>query len=67
MHYFEDFSVGQRIPFGRHTVTQDEIIGFAAQYDPQVFHVDADHPLTAELGALWPVAGTRQRFLCALR
>jgi acyl dehydratase len=52
MHYFEDFTVGQRIPFGRHTVTQDEIIGFAAQYDPQVFHVDADHPLTAELGGI---------------
>ncbi len=50
MNYFEDFYAGQRITFGRYSVTRAEIIGFASQYDPQVFHVDEDHPLTEELG-----------------
>ena len=52
MQYFEDFHVGQRIPFDRYTVTQNEIIEFAKRYDPQVFHVDEGHSLTAELGGI---------------
>jgi len=52
MDYFEDFSVNQRIPFGHYTVTQTEIIEFAARFDPQIFHIDEGHPLTAELGGL---------------
>ena len=52
MQYFEDFHVGQRIPFDRYTVTQNEIVEFAQRYDPQVFHVDEGHSLTAELGGI---------------
>ena len=52
MNYFEDFQVNQRITFGRYKVTQAEIINFATQYDPQVFHVDEDHLLTEELGGI---------------
>jgi acyl dehydratase len=52
MDYFEDFSVKQRIPFGHYTVTQTEIIEFAERFDPQIFHIDEGHPLTAELGGI---------------
>jgi acyl dehydratase len=52
MNYFEDFHIGQRILFGCYTVTQTEIIEFAKQYDPQSFHVDESHRLTAELGGI---------------
>jgi acyl dehydratase len=52
MQYFEDFHVGQRIPFDRYTVAQNEIVEFAQRYDPQVFHVDEGHSLTAELGGI---------------
>ena len=52
MNYFEDFNIGQRILFGCYTVTQAEIIEFAKRYDPQSFHVDESHLLTAELGGL---------------
>lgn len=52
MDYFEDFFVNQRIPFGRYTVAQAEVVEFARQYDPQVFHVEEDHPLTLELGGI---------------
>lgn len=52
LNYFEDFSVNQRIIFGHYEVTQAEIIKFAHQYDPQVFHVDESHALTQELGGI---------------
>ena len=52
MDYFEDFFVNQRFAFGRYTVTRDEIVGFAAQYDPQAFHTDESHPLSTELGGI---------------
>ena len=52
VRYFEDFHVGQRIAFGRYTVTQSEIIEFAKRYDPQVFHIDEAHAVTAELGGI---------------
>lgn len=38
--YFEDFYEGQEIPLGSKTVTEDEIISFAKQFDPQPFHID---------------------------
>ena len=40
--YFEDFIAGQALAAGTRTVTEEEIIGFASQYDPQPFHVDHD-------------------------
>ena len=41
MRYFEDFAVGQVIELGSIPVlSEDEIIAFARQYDPQPFHVD---------------------------
>ncbi len=38
--YFEDFEVGQIIEAGSCSVTEEEIITFAKQFDPQVFHID---------------------------
>ena len=52
MQYFEDFQVGQRIRFDRYAVMRSEIVEFAKRYDPQVFHVDDSHSLTAELGGI---------------
>jgi len=40
MRYFEDFAAGQAFDAGSVTVTEDAIVSFARQYDPQVFHVD---------------------------
>ena len=40
--YFEDFEPGQDIDLGLCTVTEDEIVAFARDYDPQPFHVDRD-------------------------
>ncbi|MEC5160279.1 MULTISPECIES: MaoC family dehydratase [unclassified Janthinobacterium] len=38
--YFEDFFVGQQLDMGSRLVTEEEIIVFAAQFDPQPFHID---------------------------
>jgi acyl dehydratase len=38
--YFEDFFAGQQIALGSRSVSEQEIIAFATQFDPQPFHVD---------------------------
>ena len=38
--YLEDFQAGQVVELGSATITRDEILDFATQYDPQPFHVD---------------------------
>jgi acyl dehydratase len=40
--YFEDFHPGQEIDLGTRSVTEEEIIAFARQFDPQPFHIDHD-------------------------
>jgi len=40
MPWFEDFAVGDRAAFGRYEVTREEVVTFAAAYDPQPFHLD---------------------------
>ena len=40
MKYFEDFHPGDVLVFGDKMVTQDEIIAFATEYDPQAFHIN---------------------------
>ncbi len=52
MRYFEDFAEGQEYPFGPHTVTRAEIVAFAAEYDPQPFHLDERAAAETMLGGL---------------
>ncbi|WP_027867445.1 MaoC family dehydratase [Massilia alkalitolerans] len=40
--YFEDFYPGQEIDLGERSVSEEEIVAFARQFDPQPFHVDRD-------------------------
>lgn len=40
--YFEDFEIGRTYPVGSRSVTEEEIIAFATQFDPQPFHVDRE-------------------------
>jgi acyl dehydratase len=52
MRYFEDFSKGDELPFGPHTVTRAEIVAFAAEFDPQPFHLDERAAAETMLGGL---------------
>jgi acyl dehydratase len=38
--YLEDFTVGQTFGSGRMRITKEEIQAFAAEFDPQPFHLD---------------------------
>lgn len=38
--YWDDFRAGEAFPMGRHTFSEEEIVAFARQYDPQPFHID---------------------------
>jgi acyl dehydratase len=52
MRYFEDFELGQELPFGPHTVTRAEIVAFAAEFDPQPMHLDEAAAAETMLGGL---------------
>jgi len=50
--YFEDFQAGQVVELGSHTVTEEEIIAFARQWDPQPFHLDPEAAKESVFGGL---------------
>jgi acyl dehydratase len=50
--YFEDFVVGQVFPSAEYQISEDEIVSFARQYDPQPMHTDQDYARRTEFGGL---------------
>jgi acyl dehydratase len=50
--YFEDFSTDWTAEYGPRRVTRKEIVGFAAQYDPQPMHLDEEAARQTMLGGL---------------
>jgi acyl dehydratase len=38
--FLEDFKVGERFQSGQYIVTEEQIVTFAREFDPQPFHVD---------------------------
>ena len=55
MLYAEDLAVGQRFELGSCTISEEEIVSFAKQYDPVPVHTDkeaaAEEPFGASLQA----------------
>ena len=49
---FEDFAAGQVYELGNRTVTEDELVDFARQWDPQPFHVDPEAAKDSVFGGL---------------
>lgn len=58
---YEDFSPGEVIEGGPIIVTRDEIVAFAAEFDPQPFHLDEEAAEATFVGTLigsgWQTAG----------
>ena len=52
MLHFEDFAVGQVYELGSHELTEEEVLAFARQFDPQPFHVDPDAARRSVFGGL---------------
>ena len=63
--YWDDYEVGQKYPLGSTTFTEQEIVDFARQFDPQPFHVDAAAAKQSMYGGLiasgWHVAAKMMR------
>ena len=63
--FLEDLRVGQRFTSGTHTLDEAEITGFAAQFDPQPFHLDDTAAKTSLFGGLaasgWHTAAITMR------
>ncbi|MFZ2173509.1 MAG: MaoC/PaaZ C-terminal domain-containing protein [Rhodococcus sp. (in: high G+C Gram-positive bacteria)] len=50
--YADDLRVGEKLELGSYTVTEEEILDFARQWDPQWFHVDAAAAEKGSFGGL---------------
>jgi acyl dehydratase len=69
MHFFEDIEIGQRRELGSFTFTADLIKKFAAQFDPQRFHLDEEEGRKSLFGGLtasgWHVGSVCMKLLVA--
>jgi acyl dehydratase len=69
MRFFEDMAVGQRREVGSFTFTADGIKKFAAQFDPQRFHLDEEEGRKSLFGGLaasgWHVGSASMKLLVA--
>ena len=65
--HFEDFRPGQTFAFGHYEVTKDEIVRFAAEFDPQPQHLDEAAGNASLLGGLaasgWHVCAMTMRMV----
>nr|WP_313809528.1 MaoC family dehydratase [Sphingobium sp.] len=50
--YFEDVVVGAKTEFGPLTISREEIITFARQFDPQPFHLSDEAAAETHFGSL---------------
>ncbi len=68
MIWWEDFKVGDRAELGRHTFSEEEIVAFARQFDPQPFHTDRLGAERTVFGGLiasgWHTCAVGMRLLC---
>jgi len=67
MRYLEDFTPGEVIEYQGPTVTEEEIVRFATEFDPQPFHVDKEAAESTMFGGLiasgWHTAAMMMRLL----
>lgn len=50
--YFEDFVLNEPIDIGSRTVSEEEIIAFAKEFDPQPFHIDREAAVHSIYGGI---------------
>lgn len=67
-YYFEDFEPGTVTMYGPRLVTREEIIAFAAEFDPQPMHLDEAAASATPLGGLgasgWHSCALLMRMIC---
>ena len=65
--YLEDLRVGQRFVSATHTIDAHQIVAFAAEFDPQPFHLDEEAAMRGPFSGLaasgWHTAAITMRLL----
>jgi acyl dehydratase len=63
--YWDDYQVGQKFSLGSTTFTEQEIVEFARQFDPQPFHIDPEAAKQSIYGGIiasgWHIAAKMMR------
>ena len=66
--HWEDFPAGQVREFGAMPVTREAVLAFAAQFDPQPFHLDDEAAEASLFGGLsasgWHTCAMAMRMMC---
>lgn len=67
-YYWEDLTVGETIEIGSHSFTEEEILSFAKQFDPQPFHINPEAAKGSIFGGLiasgWHTCSVVMRLMC---
>jgi acyl dehydratase len=67
-YYFEDFKVGEVAALPERKLSEEEIITFARQFDPQPFHVDPEAAKQSIYGGIiasgWHTCAIAMRMMC---
>ena len=66
--FLEDYSIGMEKEFGNRQVTEEEVIRFAKEFDPQPFHIDPEAAGESMFGGIiasgWHTCAMLMRMLC---
>jgi acyl dehydratase len=67
-YYWEDFTPGRVFEHGSRTLSEEEIIAFARQWDPQRFHIDPQAAKETPYGGIiasgWHSGCVMMRMMC---
>ncbi len=71
IEWFDDLKLGMRFKSGEVTVSKEDIVRFATEYDPQPFHLDEEAAKNTILGGLaasgWQTAALAMRLATECR
>jgi acyl dehydratase len=67
-YYWEDFTPGRVFETAARSLSEADIVRFAREYDPQVYHTDAEAARNSPFGGLiasgWQTCGVTMRLMC---
>ncbi len=66
-YYFDDLAVGATVDLGKRSVSEEEILRFAREFDPQPFHIDPEAARNSIFGGIiasgWHTCSITMRLL----
>jgi len=67
-YYWEDFAPGRVIETATRTLSEDDILRFAREWDPQTYHTDVEAARSSPYGGLiasgWHTGAVAMRLMC---